>query len=293
MQEFSAYIDFCAQQYYGIAKCQNCPHGQCIHENPGDTNADCYSCLYKIHRHTNHQWTYQCNKIIYNYILKHGHRYVSEIDKILALLKGWVALPMAMNVYSIGSGPCTELFGVINQFCGRNIHFRGFDLNTIWKPLNDFQKTLFPNIDIDFNAVDLFAYMSATDVHIDILILNYMLSDMARYESTATCNNFIENLVALCKAGRITYIVINDVYLTYSSGTGYSLMEQLAGRLRKELKEKEKEARGRFVEPNEWQAPYGKKYSEYLTFPVIEQSAIPFSPQTPCGSMFIIIETKP
>lgn len=295
MQEFSTYINYCAQQFVNIAKCQNCPYGQCIHDFPGDPNMDCYSCLNKIHKRANQgRYTYQCQKITYNYILRHGHRYASEIDKILNSLKNTQGVQFSnnLNVASIGCGPCTELFGIISQFSGYTIHYKGFDRNTIWQPLTTYEKMLFPNIDIQFYDQDFFDFMAGGSWNVDVLILNYLLSDMARCQTPDQCSAFIDNIINLCVNGRITYIVINDIYLTYATGTGYALMEELARKLRNDRNVVEREARGRFVEPNAWQPEYGKKWSETLSFPIVEPSVFPYSPMGTCGSIFIVIETK-
>lgn len=295
MQEFSAYVNHCAQQFANIAKCQNCPYGQCIHDYPGVPNMDCYSCLNKIHKKANQgKYTYQCQKITYNYILRHGHRYASEIDKILNLLKQThgVQLPNDLNVASIGCGPCTELFGIMNQFSGHTIHYKGFDMNAIWQPLTTYERTLFPNTDIQFYNQDFFVFMARGNWHVDVLILNYMLSDMARCQTPAQCSAFVDNIINLCDNGRITYIVINDIYLTYATETGYALMEELARKLRTDKNVDEREGRGRFVEPNPWQPEYGKKYPDALSFSIVEPAVVPYSPMGSCGSIFIVIETN-
>lgn len=295
MEEFTTYINHCAQQFSIIQKCLICPYGQCIHDLPEEQNLDCSSCLAKIHRRVNQgKYTYQCQKIIYNYILRHGHRYASEIDKILNLLKQTqdVQLPNELNVASIGCGPCTELFGIMKQFADHTIHYKGFDRSTIWQPLTTFERSLFPNKDVEFTNMDFFTYMAGCYLHVDILILNYVLSDMVRCQSAADCSAFIDNIIGLCDSGRISYIVINDIYLTYASGTGYALMEELARKLRNDKNVFEREARGRFAEPNQWQPEYGTKKSDTLSFPIVEQAVLSYSPMKSCGSIFIVIETK-
>ena len=256
---------------------------------------DCYSCLNKIHKRANQgRFTYQCQKITYNYILRHGHRYASEIDKILNLLKQTqgVQLPNDLNVASIGCGPCTELFGIVNQFGGQTIHYKGFDKNAIWQPITTYERLLFPNTDIQFYNQDFFVFMAKENWHVDVLILNYMLSDMARCQTLAQCSAFVDNIINLCDNGRITYIVINDIYLTYAAGTGYALMEELARKLRIDKNVVEREGRGRFAEPNQWQPEYGTKRPDALSFPIVEPSVVPYSPMSTCGSIFIVIETK-
>lgn len=292
MQEFSRYINYCAQQFADIARCPKCPYGQCIHACPGDTSADCYSCLSKIHKVVNKDLSYQCEKIIYNYVLKHGHRYASEIDKIMAYFTTNQRLPLAPNVFSVGCGPCTELFGVINRLPKRVVHFKGFDTNAIWKPLTNYQRTLFPNHDIQFPNVDFFQYMPLNSEHVDILIFNYLLSDIARQNDTAFCSAFLDNVVTLCAEHRISYIVINDVYLTYGKGTGYALMEELARKLQANKNIEWNCCRYHYATPNEYQPIYGKKCSDVLSFPITEPSVIPFEPFGTCRSLFMLISIQ-
>ena len=167
MREFTKYINYCDQRFRGIARCQNCPYGQCIHDNPA-VATDCYSCLSKIHRYVNRDLTYRCEKIIYNYVLKHGHRYASEIDKIMSYFTSNPQLPIGVNVCSVGCGPSTEIFGVINRLPNHVIHYKGFDTNQIWAPLNNCVRTLFPGHDVQFEDVDFFQFMAENDDHIDI-----------------------------------------------------------------------------------------------------------------------------
>lgn len=288
MQEFSAYINFCAQQFANIAKCQNCPYGQCIHDCPGEAD-DCYSCLNKIHRRTNKDLTYVCERIIYNYILKHGHRYASEMDKIMSYFANNQQLPAAPNVYSVGCGPSTELFGVINRLPNRVVHYKGFDTNAIWKPLNDFSSSLFPGHFVQFTDEDFFQYMAENNEHIDVLIFNYLLSDIVRRENAAVCAAFLDNVVRLCEARRISHIVINDIYLTYGVGTGYALMEELARKLQGNRNIQWNCWRGHFPTPNGYQVVYGKKCNDVLTFPIVEPAVRAFDPFATCGSLFMLI----
>lgn len=290
MQEFSKYIVFCATQFGRISKCQRCPYGQCIHPSSGIFYGhNCYECLKRIHSYRNDQYTYQCERIIYNYVLKHGHRYASEMDNVLRALKRTVQFPHEINVYSIGCGPCTELFGVINQFGSHTIHFKGFDLTSLWKPINDFEVSLFPNVNIQFSMVNFFEYMAENDDYVDVLILNYMLSDLARYKSPEECSAFIDAIVALCEQKRIHSIAINDVYLCYDQKSGFVLMEELARKLQFNKNINEEISRGHFPMPKPGQPEYGKHMgTEDLVFPIIEQAVEPFDPFSTCGSILML-----
>lgn len=293
MQEFTSYINYCAQQYQGKVRCPNCPYGRCIHDNPADTNTDCYSCLNKIHRIYNHTLTYQCERIIYNYVLKHGHRYASEMDKIMSFFVAHPVNSISLNIYSIGCGPTTELFGVLNQLKPYHVvHFKGFDISEIWQPLTAYARGLFPADDVQFVIGDYFAYVLDTNEHVDVLIMNYMLSDLARYKSVAERSAFIDNIVRLCESRRVSYIVINDVYLTYGTGTGYVLMEELSRKLFANKNINEGIFRGHFATPNRFQSVYGRKCPDNLSFPITELGVQPFNPFSTCGSLFMIVKIQ-
>lgn len=289
MKEFTDYINHCASQFANIARCQVCPYEQCINYCADNAGADCYSCLSKIHRRANKDLTYRCERIIYNYILKHGHRYASEIDRIMPYFTNNQRIPLSPNVFSVGCGPCTELFGVVNRLQNRVVYFKGFDTNAIWTPLNNYQRALFPGHDVQFMNQDFFEYMEKTEDHVDILIFNYLLSDISRREDAAFGSDFIEKVVALCESGRISHIVINDIYLTYGTGTGYALMEEMARKLQANKNIKWNGWRGHFATPNEFQPTYGKKCNDSLTFPIVEPSVKPFNPFGTCGSLFMLI----
>lgn len=291
MREFTKYINYCDQRFREIARCQNCPYGQCIHDNPA-VATDCYSCLSKIHRYVNRDLTYRCEKIIYNYVLKHGHRYASEIDKIMSYFTSNPQLPIGVNVYSVGCGPSTEIFGVINRLPNHVIHYKGFDTNQIWAPLNNCVRTLFPGHDVQFEDVDFFQFMAENDDHIDILIFNYLLSDMARQKDAAFCSTFIDNVVSLCEARRISHIVINDVYLTYGTGTGYALMEELARKLQNKRNITWQGWRGHFATPKQFQPAYGQKCPERLSIPIVEPAVMAYNPFSTCGSLFMLIHIQ-
>ena len=109
LPEFSKLIEYCIQQYELIPFCAECRMKRCYRCNSND----CYECLRHIHNiHTTDEH-YSCIKITYNYILKFGHRYASEIGKSINHLKKYLDLTSVINVLSVGCGPSTELYGVI------------------------------------------------------------------------------------------------------------------------------------------------------------------------------------
>ena len=115
---------------------------------------------------------------------------------------------------------------------------------------------------------------------------------MARQKDAAFCSTFIDNVVSLCEARRISHIVINDVYLTYGTGTGYALMEELARKLQNNRNITWQGWRGHFATPKQFQPVYGQKCPERLSFPIVEPAVMAYNPFSTCGSLFMLIHIQ-
>ena len=125
MTKFNELIRFCAEQYNNIAFCDECKMDFCRKCN---TN-DCYLCLQYIHSFSNKTDHYSCEKVTYNYILKHGYRYASEMAWAFLDVRDFFALEQSLSIFSIGSGPSTELYGASIIFRNYYLNYYGFDLN--------------------------------------------------------------------------------------------------------------------------------------------------------------------
>ena len=99
MEEFTNLINHCKQMYEDTPFCDTCPMTQCF---KGCRN-DCYNCLAHIHRITTKDKHYTCEKITYNYILKHAHRYASEISWAVWNSRSLFNLEQPLKVASVGS----------------------------------------------------------------------------------------------------------------------------------------------------------------------------------------------
>ena len=110
--------------------CEKCEYeGGCLRR----LRSDCYECLSKIHKVYNHDLHYSCDKILYNYVLKHQIRYASEIawgyNIISRIRKEFSPSPV---IYSIGCGPASELYA-IDEYSRNN-----FDKAIISRYIYDF-----------------------------------------------------------------------------------------------------------------------------------------------------------
>lgn len=139
------------------------------------------------------------------------YRYSSEIEYILSKYN----IKSDLRICSIGCGPCSELFGVFsyknNKRLDFAIEFTGFELNRIWEPIHSEINKLF-----DFNTTfiydDIFEYYQDKEVLPNVLILNYMLSDLLKHQPEQF-EEFIDKLCVLYKRMPKSIMIVNDINL--------------------------------------------------------------------------------
>lgn len=289
MQEFDNLIKHCAQKFNTIPFCSHCAMSQC---RKCDTDT-CYNCLTHIHSIHTKKEHYSCEKITYNYILKHGYRYVSEMAWAFWDIKSEFDEKSSIDILSIGCGPSTELYGAAAIYKDKILSYSGFDLSDTWQAIQQYNIDNFKNLShtIKYFNYDFIEYIKDNDVGCDILVLNYFLSDFIKYHPQ-DCEIFINNLVNLTQEGRFPIIIINDVMLLYSTGTGYACMEKIAGLLKPDRNFSYHFQRQHFADPNQFQFKYGNKHKNSICFGPIIQEATPFEPFETCGSIQLIIKTK-
>lgn len=287
MEEFTDLINHCYEQYTTIPPCSDCAMGNC-RKNECE---DCYNCLKHIHSYSNHTDHYSCKKITYNYILKHGHRYASEIEKAITDIKPHLDKTRYVNIVSVGCGPSTELYGAVQALNDMTINYTGIDRSPIWNDIQNFNINRFertPHI-IQYTSEDFFDFIK--DRWADILILNYFFSDLIKFSPKIT-DDFITKLAGLINNGKFNWIVINDIPLFYEVGTGYICMEHLAQKLSPAEGYEIKLARRHFAFPNPYQPAYGKKLPSNLSIPIVEQNVQTFKPFESKGSIQLIIKVN-
>jgi hypothetical protein len=168
-------IEFCTEQYYRPHRCEDCPNILC--EN------SCNACLEQIHRIITQDRTYNCQNIVYCYTCKFIYRYSTEIEYLLNQYVNIFRNVRQIRLWSIGCGPGTELFGINNFKIHNNllfdIQYNGFDLNTIWRPIHDRIRQM-DQFETNFHYENVFDYALRTEEQPNIIILNYVLSDILR-----------------------------------------------------------------------------------------------------------------
>lgn len=210
MSELNNLIQYCIRQYKQPKRCRSC-----VNEKQCDNADNCYKvCIYKIHRFTNKTQHYNCPNMLNCYILKHFYRYASEIESVFE--RYFNGCHGHINIASIGCGPASELFGIFD-YKERNpqstftFDYKGFDIDDIWQPVWKYAEERFGNV--HFIKQDFFDYYKTNSMP-DVIILNYMLSDMAKY-SLESMQAFLDSLLSFMDAMPYGMIIINDI--TYES----------------------------------------------------------------------------
>lgn len=158
MQEFDNLIKFCANKYNSLPFCQNCQMNQCKRCNSNN----CNNCLAYIHLISTKKEHYSCEKITYNYILKYGYKFVSEMAWAFYAIKNRFNTNDHIDILSVGCGPSTELYGALAIFNNNiSINYYGFDLNDIWKPIQYYNISALQNCSITYLNCDFLRYIKA------------------------------------------------------------------------------------------------------------------------------------
>jgi len=214
----------------------NTPHCQC---GAACTNgnfckgvqSNCYECIKRVHRYSNSKVHYNCDKMLYYYALKHTYRFGAEMFFEFGKLRNAVCNWPDIYITSIGCGPCSELFGMLSfwRTMGKtdaSFHFRGFDTEPLWYPIMQQVQTCFSVADVQLLGQDAFAYYAQYQERTDVIVLNYMLSDMRKFNATQY-KAFLNNLITLIAQRHPKYLLVNDIYLCISLTASKELVSQL------------------------------------------------------------------
>jgi hypothetical protein len=86
---------------------------------------------------------------------------------------------------------------------------------------------------VAFEYTDIFDYINANQVHVNILTLNYVLSDSMRYNKEGT-NLLLDNIYGLIVNNHVDYVIVNDIalyYLDEQRKSAYACMKDLEKKL--------------------------------------------------------------
>ena len=296
--ELSNLINMCAAAYAGGTACKNCVNAKKCEDC---NSCKCYdSCIHPLHQYNSNGKTYNCLNMAYNYVVKHFFRFASEIEYAfrfvyLAEQHNWKD---NINVVSLGCGPSSELYGIINELQNQQsnlvVSYHGFDTNAIWQKIWNLNIDICEQHNVTYTTDDMFAYYTEhSDEHIDILILNYLLSDVARNMQKEEKTAFLDKLAEFIDVMDVQYVIFNDISLFYDNLiSGYSCMEYVVRQfgVNKQRHSVLKGGRYRFGDPNPYQPTYGRKCDQSSLLFTIDDAAKDFQPFNYCNSIQMLIK---
>lgn len=248
MEEYKALMLDCLERYH-ITPCgsEECRLGlYCVNHQPKCELGVCNSCLSHIQWHPSPTFSYSCKRITYHYVLRFFNRFASEIYYAMSKYKQeMLDSTNALNIVSLGCGPGSEVYGIIRNVRSRAAHvqvnYQGYDKNEIWEEVQNLSKEKLSQSghNVDFYNRNLFQeYVGFQDNHIDILVLNYLLSDCQKFYTTDTDREkFVSELAHFIIYKNVRNILFNDINFYGKRGkkldSGIKMLKLLIGYLEK------------------------------------------------------------
>lgn len=275
------FVDFCLNNYERTVKCKKCDNDNCY---------GCLKCLEGIHYHTSFRNDYNCKNLIYCYVCHHIYRYSSEIEHLLNKYKPIFVGGKNVRICSIGCGPCSELFGIM-QFRHRNnlsfnLSFKGFEITRFWEPIHQFIYNK-NKVNFSFEYTDVFDYYKSTTDYPNIIILNYVLSDIA-LKGNDVINSFIENLVELYVKFPQCFLLINDINLGRNNTEPRFYYDTIIDKIREQV-EIRLVKKFHFVNSQRGYFQYGEQNPDNSCTSFVNPETRRFSPWIECRSAQLII----
>ena len=178
----------------------------------------CEDCLKEIHYPLGTHRQYDCIVMCHYYVCHNIYRYATEMlwlfhEKAL----GFKARTSPIKMCSIGCGPCSELVAFEEYYKNKDLPFEftydGFDTNRIWNPVQKYVKSISTRPEnITFHNEDVFDYYAHCDTKPNVIILNYMLSDMLNHDKDGF-QTFFNKLSEFIKQLPSCAILVNDINL--------------------------------------------------------------------------------
>lgn len=142
------------------------------------------------------------------------NRFASEIALLLKCFPNDKA--RRVTCASLGCGPGSEVFGIIKAWKDVALNFtldyQGYDQNPVWNDVQSLSKEVFANSPhtINFYTTDMFCDWQGGK-NVDILILNYLLSDAVKFQTSNQKQKFLEDIRDFCIDKRVRSIIFNDI----------------------------------------------------------------------------------
>lgn len=294
MLEFENFIKECHRSFKSCNNCaDNCPIDHyCLKCSKNE--CDCAACMAYIQFNVSPIFPYSCRKITFHYVLQFFNRFASEISYSLRLWKSTKC--KTISIASLGCGPGSEIFGIIDAFRtvapNFTISYQGYDMNNIWEEVQKLCVDAFSQSphNIEFYTMDMFAGWQGGET-VDVLIMNYLLSDAVKFQAKGQKEQFLQDISNFIIDKNVKLILFNDINY-YGHDDQLDSGVQMMRFLIKNIKNRIRKANGKYLcFPGD---PYsgGMKWRQYtsnsLLFPLLKENKEVKCNQY-CGSKQILL----
>lgn len=218
-------------------------HEQCLDCSYGDhCPGNCQICLQCVPypQSAPAPRKYDCVHMADCYYCKYAYKYASEIVYGLSCFAE-IRNKKKLKIMSVGCGPCTELAaidyleekGILNY---EELQYRGIDpLGNVWNRIWDDIIKYFGD-GINFYQNDILELVDIIVNHSwvpDVLIFQYVFSDMYKHSNIVEITKFIDKLSFFLNScvEKPIYILCNDINLSTSYGGGREFFDILESRI--------------------------------------------------------------
>ena len=259
---------------------------------------NCQDCLKNIHfQNSGFHREYDCPHMADCYYCKYAYRYASEIVYGLEVFKKVFKNNFdynELNVLSVGCGPCTDLAGIdflrnTGELKFNRLNYVGVDpLVNVWGQIWDDIQNCYDGINI--LPQDIFQYVIQDNWVPDIIIFQYVLSDMRKISDKGQILEFINDMANFINShnDKPICILCNDINLSVGRGGGRDFFEEMVNR----INEPRDYWRKHFNNSNrDGHFEYGIQYdSNSLVFGEIPEVIMSkYNPYTSCASAQMLI----
>lgn len=203
----------------------------------------CDKCLNHIQRASSPNFHYSCKKITYQYVLRFFNRFASEIAYIVNSIKPeYLEGKTFLNVVSLGCGPGSEVYGFIKALRQKApqiiLNYKGFDLAVVWQDVQELSKAALSQTPhkINFFNQNMFGAFEGFDEGcVDMLVMNYLLSDSQKYYNDTDKIKFIDEITKFVLDYNVNNLLFNDMGYYGRGGldSGVGIMLRLISSLKK------------------------------------------------------------
>lgn len=285
-------VNYCSTCYDFVSGKAPFVNGQCV---------SCVKCLKEIHFNRESNRKYDCLAMCYYYVCCDIYRYATEMiwlfhDKELGLKQR----KSPLKICSIGCGPCSELVAFEEYYKKYQLSFEftydGFDTNEIWNPVQKYVKSISShpeNITFHNHKEDVFDYYTKHDTKPNLIVLNYVLSDILKHEKD-NFQIFLNKLDEFIQKLPSCAILINDINNGVNENYPRYYYESIIKMVSNNVQpDKCAVKESHFPDSKKYYHTYGTpREKNSLLFKVPEEISNKFATNTECHSAQLLIVKK-